>query len=258
MNLLKNILLISYLKNKGVRRICFVIGVLLTIIPTYIWYENLNDNFYNETYKNIEEFVHKPWNRYNQDKQREVFNKYPVDIGYKDLTQFDLWKSFFFDQSGPGYAVKIYYLEQCNIKKNDNNANLPEGFHVVYTPDNNNDYWNQFEEVDPLEYDKNKVTPEMLLAGARNLKKRGYTPEQVDAWLHTHNSSLKKIKEFAKEEKFNCNKFEQYMTQEICISKANYIYLLKLLWSLFWFYLPFLLACIVRWIYTGFKDNKAC
>lgn len=35
-----------------------------------------------------------------------------------------------------------------------------------------------------------------LLQGARNLKNKGYTPEQVDAWLKTKGSSIKEIQEY--------------------------------------------------------------
>ena len=45
---IKNILLISYLKNKGIRRICFIIGLILAIIPLISWYNDLNNYFYNE------------------------------------------------------------------------------------------------------------------------------------------------------------------------------------------------------------------
>lgn len=41
------------------------------------------------------------------------------------------------------------------------------------------------------------ISNERLLAGARNLKKKGYSPEQVDAWLQTKGSSLDAMKTFA-------------------------------------------------------------
>ena len=139
MSTIKKIFFVSYLKNKGIRRICFILGILFAITPAYLWYEDLKDNFYNETYENIIDFGKE--NKYNNtDKQKEVYNE------------------------------------------------LPEGYHIVYTPKQN-------------------------------------------------------------------NVSENNMTQEISISKANYLYLLKLLWSLFWFYLPFLLSCIIKWVYTGFKEK---
>lgn len=41
-----------------------------------------------------------------------------------------------------------------------------------------------------------EITNERLLQGARNLKAKGYTPEQVDSWLQTKGSSLDAIKSF--------------------------------------------------------------
>lgn len=176
--------------DTSIRRICFVIGILLAIIPIYVWYINLSYNFYNETYENIVEFGKE--NKYNTNKQKEVYNKYPADIGAKNLRTFNDWKNFMLDDYGDGYKARRYYLEQCHALKHGDRKALDE-------------IWQDDE---------------------------GY----------------KKLQEF-------CPKFKNYMLQKISISKANYLYLLKLLWSLFWFYLPFLLACMVRWIYTGFKEK---
>lgn len=41
------------------------------------------------------------------------------------------------------------------------------------------------------------VTQERLLQGARNLKAKGYSPEQVDSWLKTKGSSLEAMKTYA-------------------------------------------------------------
>lgn len=46
-----------------------------------------------------------------------------------------------------------------------------------------------------------EITNERLLEGARNLKKKGYSPEQVDAWLQTKGSSLDAMKSFATQQK---------------------------------------------------------
>lgn len=190
MSTIKNIFLVSYLKNKGVRRICFILGILFAITPAYLWYEDLSDNFYNETYENIMAFGKE--NKYNTDKQKEVYNKYPANIGVKNLSNFDDWRNFMFDDYGEGHEARRYYLEQCYILKHGDRKTLAEIFQ-------NDEAYTKLQEL--------------------------------------------------------CPKFKNYMLQEISISKANYLYLLKLLWSLFWFYLPFLLACMVRWIYTGFKEK---
>lgn len=43
-----------------------------------------------------------------------------------------------------------------------------------------------------------EITQEKLLEGARNLKAKGYTPQQVNAWLQTKGSSLDDMKSFVK------------------------------------------------------------
>lgn len=182
MNVIKNIFFVSYLKNKGVRRICFVIGILSSIITAIIWYEGLEKKFYNETYENIIEFGKQ--NKYNTDKLRKVFYKYPANIGIKNLDTFHAWQTFFFSDHSKGY---LYYAERCHI-------------------------------YSVLKHD---------------------IISQID-------------KEFIILQEL-CPKLENYISQKIRI--PNYLYLFKLLWSLFWFYLPFLSACIGRWIYRGFKEK---
>ena len=46
-----------------------------------------------------------------------------------------------------------------------------------------------------------ETSNERLLEGARNLKKKGYSPEEVDAWLQTKGSSLDAMKSFATQQK---------------------------------------------------------
>lgn len=101
MSTIKNIFFVSYLKNKGVRRLCFILGILLAITPIYLWYEDLSSNFYNETYENILDFHKKPWNRYNEEKQKAVFNKYPIDVKFSSyhLDNFYEWQTFLTNQT---------------------------------------------------------------------------------------------------------------------------------------------------------------
>lgn len=241
MNLLKNILFVSYLKNKGVRRICFIVGILFAILPAMIWYENLNDNFYNETYKNILEFGRE--NEYDTEKQRAVFDKYPADVGIKDLNTFHDWKKFLFDDYGKGYETRRYYLEQCYLLKNKKEIKLPEGFHIIYSPDYNSNLENRHQESMRF---KIKSPDEELIEVYAN--KQPTKQDVLQIFLFKNQDKLKIM----------CPKFKEYMVQRISISRANYLYFSKFLYSLFWFYLPFLLACIIRWIYTGFKENKVC
>ena len=192
MAFLQNIIFVTQLKNKGVRRICFIVGILLTIIPTCIWYEGLSKNFYNETYENIIEFAEK--NKYDTEKQKAVFNKYPANTLFSQVKTFEDWRDIFISNNyiGEQNVLQRYYLEQCNI------------------------------------LEKGKI--------------------QTLAEIFQDDEGYKKLQKF-------CPKLKQYMSQKISISKANYLYLLKLIWSLFWFYIPFLLSCIVKWIYMGFKEK---
>ncbi len=187
---IKNILLISYLKNKGIRRICFIIGLILAIIPLISWYDDLNNYFYNETYENIIAFGKE--NKYNTNKQKEVYNKYPADIGVKNLRTFNDWQNFMLGDYGDGYKARQYYFEQCYALKHGERKTLDE-------------IWQDDE---------------------------GY----------------KKLQEF-------CPKFKQYMTKEIAISKTDFLYILGLFNVVFTFYIPFLLCCVIRWIYMGFKEK---
>ncbi|MBQ9090321.1 MAG: hypothetical protein IJY58_04655 [Alphaproteobacteria bacterium] len=187
---IKNILLISYLKNKGIRRICFIIGLILAIIPLISWYNDLNNYFYNETYENISVFGNE--NKYNTKKQKDVYNKYPINFGAKKLDTFDEWQDFMFADYGEGFKARRYFLEQCYTLKHGDRKTLAEIFQ------NNEEY--------------------------------------------------AKLQEF-------CPKFKQYMTKEIAISKTDFLYILGLFSVVFPFYLPFLLCCVIRWIYMGFKGK---
>lgn len=210
--MIKDILFISYLKNKGVRRICFIVGVLLAILPITIWYEGLNDNFYDRTYKNISEFSEE--NKYNTERQREVFNKYPINVKFNsyDFSDFYEWKTFWMDTKmyANKYDKKYVIFTICAITHpNFFRKSIEENLH-------------RFREMFP-QYDD-------LSAEALEEKLNEKYGEQ-------------------------CFQFGQFFNQEITISKTNYLYLLKLLWSLLWFYLPFLLSCIIKWVYTGFKEK---
>ena len=214
MAFLQNIIFVTYLKNKGVRRICFIVGILLTIIPTCIWYEGLSKNFYNETYENILKFAEK--NKYDTEKQKEVFNKYPVNVRFSNcnLDDFYKWQEFFING--------IVYTN-----KNDEKS-------VVFTI---------CAIINQNVIESNKLWPEHII------KFRASFPQYNDL------SNDKLIEKLDIKYNERCKQLKQYMSQKISISKANYLYLLKLIWSLFWFYIPFLLSCIVKWIYMGFKEK---
>ena len=70
MNLLKNILFVSYLKNKGVRRICFVIGIGLSIFISCMIILDIVNNNVDVEYKNLQALNEKYYSvhGYNYDK----------------------------------------------------------------------------------------------------------------------------------------------------------------------------------------------
>lgn len=113
MNWIKNFLFVSYLKNKGVRRLCFIIGLFFCIIAISIWLDYAKYNFYNISFASLEEVVKK---RPNEEVLRHIFNKYPVNFG-KHLDNFDRWKRFFFESWTEDYKLKEHYLDVCNRVK---------------------------------------------------------------------------------------------------------------------------------------------
>ena len=197
MKTIKNIFWVSYLENKGIRRICFIFAVLITLPALYIWYDCLGTNFYNETYKNITEFSKE--NRFYHEKQKLVYEKYPPKTGHKEIDNysFDEWEHFFMNEPLNSFSEE-YKLRQatnkyCNMLETGKKENLPKSYQ-----------------------DENTV--EML-------------------------------QDF-------CKRLDAYLNQEINVKKANYFYLLMLLWLLPLFYSPFLLCCIIKWVYIGFKQQR--
>ena len=52
-NLLKNIFSISYLKNKGIRRLCFILGFLLSIFLCFSFFNNYDSFRIKDEYENL-------------------------------------------------------------------------------------------------------------------------------------------------------------------------------------------------------------
>ena len=73
MTFLKNILFVSYLKNKGIRRICFILGVLFAIFPSASWYYRLNRHFYDLSFNNIDEVQMSYEYKYNDEILKNIF-----------------------------------------------------------------------------------------------------------------------------------------------------------------------------------------
>ena len=108
----KDILFVSYLKNKGVRRLCFIIGLFFGIIAICVWLDYAENNFYDISFNSMEE-VEKT--EPNDEKLRRIFNKYPVNFG-KNLGDFDNWKSFFFESWTGDYKTRKSFLEDYKMK----------------------------------------------------------------------------------------------------------------------------------------------
>lgn len=113
LNKMKNIFFVSYLKNKGIRRICFILGVLFAIFPSASWYYRLNRHFYDLSFNNINEIQMSY--EYNDKILKNVFYKYPVDFGKKDFFyNFRNWKNFFINKYSNDYKARKQLIEMCN------------------------------------------------------------------------------------------------------------------------------------------------
>lgn len=85
---LKNIFTVSYLKNEGARRLCFVLGILLALVPTWFFLTRLHVS--QDT--NLRDAV-----VFGSTKQqRYVFDHYPYKCNFCDLeTDFERWRATF-------------------------------------------------------------------------------------------------------------------------------------------------------------------
>ena len=134
MNFLKNIILVSYLKNKGIRRICFVLGLIpFTFYFVFGFVGNIKYNFYYEEYKSFNDFVN--INKYSTIRKKLVFEKYPAKIGIKNLHNFDDWNSFFFDTEGSGSLARNFYINSCLSFLVGGEENVKENILKVYSQD---------------------------------------------------------------------------------------------------------------------------
>jgi len=86
--LLKKIFMVSYLNNEGARRICFVLGILLALIPTYFCVTSL---YVSQKTTLRDAVVSAPIKQ-----QRQVFENYPYKCNFCDLeTDFERWRATF-------------------------------------------------------------------------------------------------------------------------------------------------------------------
>lgn len=110
----KNIFFVSYIKNKGVRRLCFVIGLLFGIISLGVWKSDLKYNFFDLSFQNIEE-VQRDYS-YNNEVLKAIFEKYPVNIG-ETLTVFANWENFFINKYSSDYKYRMHLMNECQVSK---------------------------------------------------------------------------------------------------------------------------------------------
>lgn len=189
MKLLKNFLFVSYIKNKGVRRICFVLGLLFCLLPINAFILNFEYHFHTKTYANITLVED-----YNKLELEYIYKHYPTSIQQSgvDMT-FGRWRDFFISNYGQGRKDRLIMSNQCYI----------------------------------LEHGKRK--------------------ELNKIWQD--NESFSKLKNF-------CQELERYTAQEITVHIHDYSYLVNIIYIILYFYLPFLICCIFRWIYMGFREDR--
>lgn len=168
MKKIKDILFVSYIKNKGVRRICFILGVLLAVLPTFIM---LSEIFVSKNYDSLYDSV-----RYASEKEKLfVFNHYKYDCGgCKAEIDYEWWKN-----------------------------NLISNKEITKYKD----------------YDCSRET----------------NTDHIDV----------------------CERVKTYLKQKVKIRyiKTEYFKLLKIILILFYF--PFIIACIIKWIVSGFKQSNS-
>ena len=86
--LLKKIFTVSYLDNEGARRICFIFGVLLALIPVCLFFSRV---YVSQDTTLREAVVSAPIKQ-----QRYVFEHYPYKCNFCDLeSNFERWRATF-------------------------------------------------------------------------------------------------------------------------------------------------------------------
>ena len=125
MNFIKNILFVSYLKNKGVRRICFVLGVICFIPLFTLCYNEIGFGYY--SFKNMEELREKN-NRYAV--LEAVYKKYPFDFQFID--SFNSWVDTFANEYADEYKLLEYIRGSCKNRKEGENPTFE-----IEAPDRN-------------------------------------------------------------------------------------------------------------------------
>ncbi|MDD3668789.1 MAG: hypothetical protein PHX68_00620 [Alphaproteobacteria bacterium] len=110
---IKSILSVSYIKNKGVRRISFVLGLLISLLSFSIWMSQLDNNISYKKYHGIREVQNLYYSNKLTEQQLENIYKsmYPTAI-----ITFHQWKLVFL-QKEPELSLANGYYNWC--KAND-------------------------------------------------------------------------------------------------------------------------------------------
>lgn len=320
MTFFKNIFFVSYLKNKGIRRICFILGFLVAIIPFTMWYVRIDQHFYNLSFNNINEVTAHYGN--HPIIARHIFRKYPIEYE-SELQHFEYWRDFFFNSYTEEYKDRKQLIKMCNDAKqrlvciiidkssgrfagSGNASKFLAGFRKLYPQYNDipdgvlieklsakygngclqpqdsildpvqpveeppaNDYWQQFEKVQPEDFSKKVEYRITAPDGRKFVITGGETPptqEQVRALIANYQEPEEKM-EFkiqapdgsivtVEQEILEfCKKFGRYIEQPIHVSSYDFAYILELWGVIVAFYFPFLFCCLIRWIYMGFKEK---
>lgn len=268
LNKIKNILFVSYLKNKGIRRICFILGVLFAIFPSASWYYRLNRHFYDLSFNNIDEVSQNYI--YNTSILEKVFAEHPPVNFNRKLYDFDNWHAFFIDKYSRSYQAKIEIMAKCNDMLFAANTEK-DSIELVQSA---NDYWQQFEEVQSEDFSKKmkfKIrTPDSYIFIVEGYSKpTEQEVKNIHAYLSiyaylTHKGFTRntvQLADFRQPQKQDeellkiCKKFDKYINQPIHISSYDFAYILELWGVIVAFYFPFLFCCLIRWIYMGFKEK---
>lgn len=114
MGLIKNILFVSYLKNKGVRRVCFALGILFSLILLIIIYMNYDNLRIKEEFTSLEAIryniasLKKSGKNIKASTLYECTNKLYAQVG----VQADLLNLYRYDKSMSTY-------DYCANRSND-------------------------------------------------------------------------------------------------------------------------------------------
>lgn len=274
LNKIKNILFVSYLKNKGIRRICFILGILFAITPSASWYDRLNRHFYDLSFNNINEVSQNY--THNTPVLEKIFMEHPPVNFNRKLYKFDNWRAFFIDKYSRSYQTRIKIMSKCNGILFAANPEKDSIWYTVQPVEEQpaNDYWQRFEKVQPEGFSKKmkfkiRTSDNYIFFVEGDSKPTEQEVKNIHAYLSiyaylTHKGFTRDTVQLAdfrqpqkQDEKLRkiCQKFDKYINQPIHISSYDFAYILELWIVIVAFYFPFLFCCLIRWIYMGFKEK---